>query len=67
MVFPYALVAPAYFAGKVQLGGMMQTASAFDSVYKALSFFVSVYRRLAEWRRLRCRRPITIPERAIPK
>jgi putative ATP-binding cassette transporter len=29
---------------------MMQTASAFDSVYKALSFFVSVYRRLAEWR-----------------
>lgn len=50
VVFPYALVAPAYFAGKVQLGGMMQTASAFDSVYKALSFFVSVYRKLAEWR-----------------
>jgi vitamin B12/bleomycin/antimicrobial peptide transport system ATP-binding/permease protein len=50
VVFPYVLVAPAYFAGKVQLGGMMQTASAFDSVYKALSFFVSVYRRLAEWR-----------------
>ncbi|HXI08092.1 MAG: ABC transporter ATP-binding protein/permease [Bradyrhizobium sp.] len=50
VVFPYILVAPAYFAGKVQLGGMMQTASAFDSVYKALSFFVSVYRRLAEWR-----------------
>jgi vitamin B12/bleomycin/antimicrobial peptide transport system ATP-binding/permease protein len=50
VVFPYILVAPAYFAGKVQLGGMMQTASAFDSVYKSLSFFVSVYRRLAEWR-----------------
>jgi vitamin B12/bleomycin/antimicrobial peptide transport system ATP-binding/permease protein len=50
VVFPYALVAPAYFAGKVQLGGMMQTASAFDSVYKALSFFVSIYRKLAEWR-----------------
>jgi putative ATP-binding cassette transporter len=50
VVFPYVLVAPAYFAGKVQLGGMMQTASAFDSVYKALSFFVSVYRKLAEWR-----------------
>jgi putative ATP-binding cassette transporter len=28
----------------------MQTASAFDSVYKALSFFVSIYRKLAEWR-----------------
>ncbi|TKW79202.1 MAG: ABC transporter ATP-binding protein/permease, partial [Bradyrhizobium icense] len=50
VVFPYVLVAPAYFAGKVQLGGMMQTASAFDSVYKSLSFFVSVYRKLAEWR-----------------
>lgn len=50
VVFPYALVAPAYFADKIQLGGMMQTASAFDSVYRALSFFVSVYRKLAEWR-----------------
>jgi vitamin B12/bleomycin/antimicrobial peptide transport system ATP-binding/permease protein len=50
VVFPYILVAPAYFAGKIQLGGMMQTASAFDSVYKALSFFVSIYRKLAEWR-----------------
>lgn len=51
VVFPYIVVAPAYFfGGKVQLGGLTQTASAFDSVYKALSFFVSVYRRLAEWR-----------------
>ena len=50
VIFPYVLVAPTYFAGKVQLGGMMQTASAFDSVYKALSFFVSIYRKLAEWR-----------------
>jgi vitamin B12/bleomycin/antimicrobial peptide transport system ATP-binding/permease protein len=50
VVFPFALVAPAYFGDKIQLGGMMQTASAFDSVYKALSFFVTVYRSLAEWR-----------------
>src|SRR5258707_12258266 len=28
----------------------MQTASAFSSVQKALSFFVTVYRALAEWR-----------------
>jgi putative ATP-binding cassette transporter len=49
VVFPYVLVAPAYFAGKIQLGGMMQTASAFSSVQQALSFFVSVYRSLAEW------------------
>ena len=50
VVFPFILVAPAYFADKIQLGGMMQTASAFGSVQKALSFFVSAYRTLAEWR-----------------
>ena len=50
VVFPYVLVAPAYFADKIQLGGMMQTASAFDTVQKSLSFFVSIYRALAEWR-----------------
>ncbi|BAM92280.1 putative ABC transporter fused ATP-binding and permease components [Bradyrhizobium oligotrophicum S58] len=50
VIFPYVLVAPAYFAKKVQLGGMMQTASAFSSVQRALSFFISTYRTLAEWR-----------------
>ena len=50
VVFPFVLVAPAYFAEKVQLGGLMQTASAFGSVQGALSFFVSTYRTLAEWR-----------------
>ncbi len=50
VIFPYILVAPAYFAQKIQLGGMMQTASAFSSVQGALSFFITVYRQLAEWR-----------------
>jgi putative ATP-binding cassette transporter len=50
VIFPYILVAPAYFADKIQLGGMMQTASAFSSVQTALSFFVSIYRTMAEWR-----------------
>ena len=49
VIFPYVLVAPAYFANKIQLGGMMQTASAFSSVQGALSFFISIYRQLAEW------------------
>ena len=49
-VFPFILVSPAYFAGKIQLGGLMQTASAFDSVREALSIFIDVYRELAEWR-----------------
>ena len=52
VVCPFAVVSPAYFAGTIQLGGLMQTASAFSSVQGALSFFVSstVYRQLAEWR-----------------
>ena len=49
VIFPYVLVAPAYFAEKVQLGGMMQTASAFGSVQDSLSFFITIYRTLAEW------------------
>jgi putative ATP-binding cassette transporter len=49
-VFPFIVVSPAYFAGTIQLGGLMQTASAFGSVQNALSFFVTAYRSLAEWR-----------------
>jgi putative ATP-binding cassette transporter len=49
VVFPFVVVSPAYFAGSLQLGGLMQTATAFLSVQKALSFFVDFYRQLAEW------------------
>ena len=49
VIFPFVLVAPAYFANKVQLGGMIQAAEAFGSVQGALSFIVSAYRQLAEW------------------
>jgi vitamin B12/bleomycin/antimicrobial peptide transport system ATP-binding/permease protein len=49
VIFPYILVAPAYFAERIQLGGMMQTASAFGSVQESLSFFISSYRSIAEW------------------
>jgi len=50
-IFPFIVCAPAYFAHTMQLGGLMQTASAFGSVQGALSYFVSssVYRTLAEW------------------
>jgi putative ATP-binding cassette transporter len=48
-VFPYIVVSPAYFSGTMQLGGLMQTASAFNSVQNALSFFITTYRTLAEW------------------
>ena len=50
VIFPYILVTPAYFAKKIQLGGLTQTASAFGSVQKALSIFVTIYRTLADWR-----------------
>lgn len=50
VIFPYILVAPAYFAKAIQMGGMMQTASAFSQVQSALSFFVTTYRTLADWR-----------------
>ncbi|UFZ03496.1 ABC transporter ATP-binding protein/permease [Bradyrhizobium ontarionense] len=50
VIFPYILVAPAYFAKMIPMGGMMQTASAFSSVQGALSFFVTAYRTLADWR-----------------
>jgi putative ATP-binding cassette transporter len=49
-VFPFLVVSPAYFANVIQLGGLMQTASAFGSVQGALSFFVSSYRQIADWR-----------------
>jgi putative ATP-binding cassette transporter len=49
-IFPYILAAPAYFADKIQLGGLMQTGSAFGSVQTSVSFFVANYRGLAEWR-----------------
>ena len=49
VIFPFVLIAPAYFADKIQLGGMMQTISAFSSVQDSLSFFISSYRTLAEW------------------
>ncbi len=48
-IFPYVVVAPAYFAGQIQLGQLMQTASAFGSVQGSFSFFVSSYVSLAEW------------------
>jgi vitamin B12/bleomycin/antimicrobial peptide transport system ATP-binding/permease protein len=50
VIFPYLMVSPAYFSGAMQLGGLMQTASAFNSVQSALSYFISAYRTIAEWR-----------------
>ena len=50
VIFPYIMVSPAYFAGAMQLGGLMQTASAFNSVQNALSYFVTAYQQIAQYR-----------------
>ena len=50
VIFPVLLLAPAYFADKIQLGAMVQATNAFEAVRKALSVFVTIYRTLAQWR-----------------
>src|SRR6202166_1503819 len=49
VIFPYVMVSPTYFSGAMQLGGLMQTGSAFNSVQTALSYFVTAYRHIAEY------------------
>jgi putative ATP-binding cassette transporter len=50
IIFPFVVAAPRYFAGEMQLGGLMQTASAFGQVQTALSWFVTNYTSFAEWK-----------------
>ena len=49
IIFPILVAAPRYFAGAIQLGGLMQVASAFGNVQGALSWFIDNYRSFAEW------------------
>ncbi len=49
-IFPIVVAAPAYFAGRIPLGGLIQTSSAFNQVQESLSWFVENYSVLTEWR-----------------
>jgi vitamin B12/bleomycin/antimicrobial peptide transport system ATP-binding/permease protein len=49
-IIPYVFTAPFYFAGKIELGVMTQTAGAFGQVATALTFFVNYYTYLAGFR-----------------
>jgi putative ATP-binding cassette transporter len=49
IILPYIVVSPAYFSGAMPLGGLTQTASAFNSVQESLSILVTIYRYMAEW------------------
>ena len=50
VVFPFIVAAPRFFSGAIQLGQLMQIATAFDKVQTALSWFVDNYDSLASWR-----------------
>ncbi len=49
-IFPIVVAAPRYFAGSMQLGGLVQTAGAFGQVQGSMSWFIDAYASLAEWR-----------------
>jgi putative ATP-binding cassette transporter len=49
-IFPIVVASPRFFARQIQLGGLMQTASAFGQVHGALSYVVQAYPELANWR-----------------
>lgn len=50
VIFPFIVAAPRFFAGKIQLGGLMQTASAFGQVQGALSYIIEAYTSIATWK-----------------
>ena len=50
IIFPFLVAAPRFFSGAIQLGELMQIASAFGRVQDALSWFVDNYASLAAWR-----------------
>jgi putative ATP-binding cassette transporter len=62
---PYIVSAPFYFAGKIGLGIMTQTARAFGSVNDALTYFVTYYVYLAEFKSVLDR--LTSFDRAIER
>ena len=50
LVFPILVASPAYFAGTISLGLMMQASLAFQRVDMAFAFFLHTYPRIAEWK-----------------
>ena len=49
VIVPILMSAPKYFAGDMQLGGFIQTLSAFGRVQDALSYFVEAYDTIAQY------------------
>ncbi len=53
--FPLLMAAPRFFAGEMQLGGLMQTVGAFGAVQGALSYLD--YKLHDDSQMARCDRP----------
>ncbi len=50
VIVPLVVVLPNYFGKVFKLGGLMQALRAFTQIQDALSFFVSSYSQIAQWR-----------------
>lgn len=50
VVVPYILTAPYYFIGRITLGQMQQVVGAFSRVETALTYFISIYTTLADYK-----------------
>jgi vitamin B12/bleomycin/antimicrobial peptide transport system ATP-binding/permease protein len=50
VIFPYVIMAPAYFAGKLTLGQLTQTAQAFGRVEGSMQWFIARYASLANYK-----------------
>ncbi|MBM3507301.1 MAG: ABC transporter ATP-binding protein/permease [Alphaproteobacteria bacterium] len=51
VIVPFLAAAPQYFITRTfQLGGLMQTVSAFGRVQNAMSWFINAYISIANWR-----------------
>ena len=49
IMFPFIVAAPRYFDKVIQLGGLMQIASAFGQVQDSLSFIITSYTEIAQY------------------
>jgi putative ATP-binding cassette transporter len=49
-VLPILVSAPRYFSGELQLGSIFQIGNAFAQLYASLSWFITSFTQLAEWR-----------------
>jgi vitamin B12/bleomycin/antimicrobial peptide transport system ATP-binding/permease protein len=50
VIFPFVVAGNRYFAGTIQLGGLMQISNAFGHVQSSLSWFIGAYSTFASWK-----------------